>query len=193
MCYYCPWSGEGDASIHRAIFGHEAKVLYGSSNGGLNSPDSCTHCLVTLCVKKLCPSPLCASTNNFWVSLFAQSGTGLSSFSPSRLACVLFLIPSVVNLALITQMQRSVKNELSRWDTSHLHYNGKSPPLSVTGSSKCAKGQTLPGFPCKSKADFQQLHARSRFSFEQVTTWAVNRKFFVQYLGWNREIWIMAA
>ena len=44
----------GDASIHRAIFCHEAKVLYSSSNGDLNSPDSCIHCLVTpLCRKAL--------------------------------------------------------------------------------------------------------------------------------------------
>lgn len=52
-CYYCEWRG-GDASIHRAIFCHEAKVLYSSSNGDLNSPDSCIHCLVTpLCRKAL--------------------------------------------------------------------------------------------------------------------------------------------
>lgn len=47
--------GVGGASIHRAIFCHEAKVLYSSSNGGLNSPDSCIHCLVTLCAAGFVP------------------------------------------------------------------------------------------------------------------------------------------
>lgn len=56
-----------------AIFCHRAGVAHSSSNGGLNSPDSCILCLVTLCAG-LCPSPFYAGTNNFWFSLSAQCG-----------------------------------------------------------------------------------------------------------------------
>lgn len=42
-------SGGGVPSIHTAIFSHEAKALYSSRNGDLNTPDSYIHCLVTQC------------------------------------------------------------------------------------------------------------------------------------------------
>jgi len=60
----------GNTSIHGAIFSHEAKVLYSSSNRDLNSPDSCIHCRDPL-YGTLCPSLFCSGTNKFWFSLFA--------------------------------------------------------------------------------------------------------------------------
>lgn len=107
----------GNASIHRAIFSHEAKVLYSSSNGDLNSPDSCIHCLVTLCVRGFAPPPLCASTNNFWFSLFDCNGSS-TSFSFPFLP-LLFLILAAVNFVLIAWIQKAVKNELSQCAPSH--------------------------------------------------------------------------
>ena len=57
-----------------------------------------------LCVERLCPSPFCASTNNFWLSL----RQGFFFFFFPLLPSVLFLIRSAVNLALMawTRMSR---------------------------------------------------------------------------------------
>lgn len=61
-----------------------------------------------LCVERLCPSPFCASTNNFWLSLFFFAVWNESStrFFFSLLPSVLFLIRSAVNLALMAWMRK---------------------------------------------------------------------------------------
>lgn len=58
------------------FFCHEAKVLYSSSNGDLNSPDSCIHCLVTLYLEGFVP-PHSAEAPIISGFLFLQSEMGL--------------------------------------------------------------------------------------------------------------------
>lgn len=87
-CYYCQWLG-GTPLFSGLFFCHEAKVLYSSSNGGLNSPDSVIHCLVTLCEAGFVP-PFYANTINFWFSLFALWRGLRQVFSPTSDFCYFY-------------------------------------------------------------------------------------------------------
>lgn len=47
-------------------------------------------------------------------------------------------------------------------------YNGNSPPLCVIRSPRCAKGQRLLGFPCRSKLYFKKPNACSTFQSQLI-------------------------
>lgn len=156
----------GGASIHRAIFCHEAKVLYSSSNGGLNSPDSCIHCLVTLCAAGFVPPHFMQApiTSGFlFLHSVAKSST-IFFFFPSHHSAIFIPVSSKFS------SDGDDAEGCEKWAPSHSddYFNGKSPPFNVAGSWKCAKGHILLEFPWRSTADFKELYA-SRFSTEQVT------------------------
>lgn len=77
-CYYCQRSGG------RPLFtGLFLKLKHSTAPADLNSPDSCIHCLVTLCVEGFVP-PHSAQTPIISASLFALS----SVFFPSCLSAI---------------------------------------------------------------------------------------------------------
>lgn len=105
--------------------------------------------------------------HKFWFSLFT-AWKGSSTFFFSCLTAIFNSLSSkfstdCVNAEGCEEGAVTMSPIPLRFD-----YNGNSPPLCVIRSPRCAKGQRLLGFPCRSKLYFKKPNACSTFQSQLI-------------------------
>lgn len=129
---------------------------------GLNSPDSCILCLVTLCVETfvLSHSVQAPISSGF---LVLQPERGLQQFFFSCLTAIFNSLSSKFSSDCVNAEGCEEGAVTMSPIPLRFNYNGNSPPLCVIRSQRCAKGQHLLGFPCRSKL-FQETSCLQHIS-----------------------------